>query len=263
MINKGKKASDKRFRFILAGGLFLTLAGMSAVTGTVDPKAWFVDSSKSTGFVLESLVITGHVETDRKDILKRLDMDRGTPLMAIDLIRAQSALEALPWVKAVRVERQLPDTLAVSISERKAFGLWQSNGQVHLIDPEGAVIPGQALDRFKGLVLFVGAGANKDASRLLQHLDEYPDLVNTLTTAVRVGERRWDLIFEGGVRVKFPEDIHASAFRKVMKTFSELEEEHRLLARDVTVIDLRVPGQLVMRLNPEARQMVKADYEKT
>ena len=236
---------------------------MSAVTGAVNPKTWFVGTSKHAGFVLEHLKIVGNQETSKADILARLDTDTGAPLMAVDLVRARTAIEALPWVGSVRVERQLPGTLAITVTERQPFGLWQKGGLVHLIDAKGQVIAGQKLDRFKQLVLFVGQDANHQASRLMENLRTYPDLMDELITAVRVGERRWDLIFKGGVRVKFPEDVRMSKFRRVLETFSRLETEHRLLDRDVTVIDLRVPGQLVMRLNPDARHLVNMDYTTT
>lgn len=250
-------------RLFLSVIAFLTLAGMSAVSGAMNPSEWFVSSTRSAGMVLEGVEISGHQRTSRSDILARIDTDRGAPLMSIDLQRTQENLEALPWIKTARVSRQLPNRLMVDVSEREAFALWQNDGDVQLIDRDGSMIPGQVLRAFPGRVLFVGVGANVEAERLLDTLNITPELKERLQSAVWVGERRWDLIFEGGVRVKFPENGLNDAFPKSLELFLRLQREHQLLERDVTAIDLRVPGQMVLRLNPDARHLVNTDFTTT
>ena len=70
---------------------------------------------------LEALTVEGRSMTAPEDVLAALDVQRGSPIMTIDVAEARAALEALPWVKAAQVERQLPNTVHVMIQERAAL----------------------------------------------------------------------------------------------------------------------------------------------
>jgi cell division protein FtsQ len=74
-----------------------------------------------------------------------------------------------------------------------------------------------------------------------------PDLAGRVVAAVRIGGRRWNLRLDNGIDVELPEDGTATAWAKL----AQLERTSRLLARDVQVIDLRLPDRLVLRVTPE------------
>jgi cell division protein FtsQ len=71
-----------------------------------------------------------------------------------------------------------------------------------------------------------------------------------MRAAVLVAERRWDLHLENGVTVKLPE----KNVRQALATLVKLDAEQQLLARDVVVIDLRLPDRVTVRL-PEGRSL--------
>ena len=75
-----------------------------------------------------------------------------------------------------------------------------------------------------------------------------PDLAPRVRAAVWVGDRRWNLRFDNGVDVKLPADSPQAAW----SLLARLEREQRLLARDITIIDMRLPDRLVVRLGPAA-----------
>ena len=81
---------------------------------------------------------------------------------------------------------------------------------------------------------------------LLAMLAREPDLAARVRGAVWVGERRWNLRFDNGVDAKLPADSPEVAWSQLAK----LEREQHLLAKDITVIDLRMPDRLVVRLGP-------------
>ena len=78
-----------------------------------------------------------------------------------------------------------------------------------------------------------------------------------VTTVVRVGERRWDLIFDNGIRVKLPDNSDPKyKSSTAWERFVRLEKKHRLLAREVSVIDMRIADRLIMRVTPAGRRMM-------
>jgi cell division protein FtsQ len=104
------------------------------------------------------------------------------------------------------------------------------------------VITSEHLERFPGLLQVVGEGADKAAAALIAMLDGEPDLEKRVTAAVRVGERRWNLAFEGGITVELPEENAAEAWAHL----AEIERDHALLARDVVMVDLRLADRVVV-----------------
>src|SRR6185369_16457468 len=110
---------------------------------------------------------------------------------------------------------------------------------------------------FRSLPLVVGQGAADDATVMIRALDKYPALTEDLAALSRVGDRRWDLIFYSGLRVQLPESGVAQALAQL----DESERDAQLLDRDVTVVDLRVPGLVSLKLGDLATA-AWADFQK-
>ncbi len=239
--------------------LFLTMA-YGAVTGAHQNALGklLMQTTRDAGYVLTHLKISGLKHTAESEVQARLNVDHGMPMMAIDLKTMQVDLETLPWVKRATITRKLPGDIYIDIIERKPFALWQSKGRVRLIDESGTVITGRDLSRFSHLVLLVGEGANHHASDLANLVSNEPHLAKRMRTAVRVGGRRWDLIFDNGVRLKMPEELDASyGAKSAWEKFSKLEIQYSLLEREISVIDLRVNGRMIMRVSPNGRRTMK------
>jgi cell division protein FtsQ len=200
----------------------------------------------ASGLRLENLTVEGRDHTTPEDLRAALDVGRGTPILAIDVAEARTALEALPWVKAARVERQLPDTVHVVIQEREPFALWQRGSKYYLVDRDGTpIVPVPEAD--PSLRMIVGPDAPAHASVLFAEIDKVPELGNRVRTAVRVGARRWNLYFDSfasGIAVRLPENDIGQAWQRL----AQLERDHQILERDLEFIDLRLPDRLIVRL---------------
>ena len=68
--------------------------------------------------------------------------------------------------------------------------------------------------------------------------------------AVLVSGRRWDLHLDNNVTVKLPE----KHVREALAQLVALNQSEQLLARDVVVVDLRLPDRVTVRL-PEGRSL--------
>ena len=200
------------------------------------------------GFGIDDIQITGHRETSDLAVLEQLET--GGSLITFDLAAAQERVEKLPWVASVTLRKFYPDALTVHIEERTPFALWQQDGQVRVIDDTGTEIVPLEDSRFAKLPFMVGQGANEKAAEFFVEILAEPEIVAQLRAAVFVAGRRWDLHLDNGVTVKLPEKNVREALAQLVK----LESERQLLARDVVVVDLRLPDRITVRL-PEGRSL--------
>ena len=183
------------------------------------------------------------------DELRRAAEQAGSsqaPQALVDTAEIRRRLLQFGWVKDARVLRRLPDTLVIDIVERKPAALWQSQGELALIDSEGVVLDHVPINRMPDLPLLIGPGANAQEENLSALMATVPTLKPQLTSATWVGGRRWDLNFQSGEIVSLPEGDDAA--RAALDKFARLDKQTGLLGRGIVRFDLRVPGKMIVRL---------------
>ena len=259
-----RRRREERRVFVVAG-VFLALAALSAgiwhlersgliAMAATETGARFLTQAAALHLTVQSVEVEGRNRVDSQAILDALHVGRGTPILDIDLNAARTRLEALPWVLAASVERQLPDTIHVRLVEREPLAVWQHQRRFDVIDRDGAVISGVKVDAFPSLLQVVGDGAPQATADLLDMLASEPSLRSHVTAATRVGGRRWDLQLDDGIDVALPETAPEAAWREL----ATLERKEHLLERDIKAVDLRLQDRLVLRLAPEtAKSLLK------
>lgn len=227
---------------LAGGGLWMWQSGWAAET--VAKTRWSVIAATvDLGFRVENVLVLGRHETPRDELLRAVRLSRGAPILAFDPDAAKQRIEALPWVRAATVQRRLPDTVFLQVVERRPLAIWQDRGRFALIDYDGKVIIDRELDRFAGLPLVVGDDAPAHAAQLLEMLWNQPELMARVKAAVRVGGRRWNVRLDNGIDVRLPEDNPAAAWARL----ATYERTHHVLAKDVGVLDLRLPDRLIVQ----------------
>lgn len=248
---------------VLVSGLGVGM-GWASKSGMID-RAWeatatgIEQASVRAGLRVDEVLVAGRNETLSDDLLIALDVERGMPILSIDLLEARDRVTALPWVKAARVERRLPDTIYVEITERVPLALWQREGVFTLIDQDGDPIHGRSVRRFGHLPIIVGEGAPERARAALVMLSAEPALARRVKALTWIGNRRWTVLLQEGISVELPENEPAGAWARL----ASLERERGVLKADVHTVDLRVPDQLIFRTTPEAVERVRAPGRST
>lgn len=237
------------FSAIFLGGMSLGMTGwllwQSGWTTRIYEQARWAAIARSAdlGLTVKDILVVGRRMTARGDLLNAVRLSRGAPILAFDFEAARKRIEQLPWIKTASVERMLPNTVVIRVHERKPMALWQNDGQFALIDEDGEVITRKHLERFADLFVVVGPDAPEHIGGLLEILSSQPELMHRVKAAVRVGGRRWDLMLAGGIAVRLPEEGALAAWKRLAR----YEREHDVLARDVRVLDLRLPDRLIIR----------------
>jgi cell division protein FtsQ len=201
---------------------------------------------EAAGLEVREVIVEGRQNTPRDLIRAALGVERGDPLLSFSPTEARARLETIAWVESAHVERRMPGTILVRLTERTPFAIWQHNGRFAVIDREGRVVTTETLDAFGPLPLVVGAGADKTAAALYDLLAAHGEVLRRTQALVRVGERRWNLRLHNGVDVLLPEGQEAPALNRL----AELHQRNALLDRPLVAIDMRLPDRLVLRQPP-------------
>ncbi len=216
-----------------------------------DARSGLVGASARLGFRLREVLLVGRQRVSRDAVLAASELDLGSPTLALDPESIRARLERNRWIKSARVTTRLPDTVFIEIEERRPLALWQRDGQLRMIDDEGAVIADRELHRYTHLPLVVTPSEPARAKPVLDMLAHEPDLERRVRALIEVGGRRWNIRFDNGIDVLLPETESAVAWSEL----AELDRRHALLARRISAIDLRIPGRIVVTgiEDPEAR----------
>jgi len=145
--------------------------------------------------------------------------------------------------RSVTVERRLPRTIYVHVSERKPLALWQKDGVIVLIDGNGVTLQTRHLEEFAYLPLIVGDAAPAAAPDLVAAMAGSPVLKQRVVAAVRVAKRRWNLRFDSGLEVLLPEGDVAPSWARLV----EIVNRRRLLDSSIHTLDLRFDDRAVLR----------------
>jgi cell division protein FtsQ len=111
------------------------------------------------------------------------------------------------------------------------------------------------------LPLLVGKGAERAGYDFIAILDRYPDIRNLLRASIFVAERRWNLRLTNGLDVRLPE----TGVEQALERLVALDREKKLLSRDITSVDLRLPDRVTVRLSDavaQAREEAVKDKKK-
>lgn len=215
--------------------------------------------SAAAGFEINHVEVQGAREVPRIMVYNAALGGVSNPLLGADLAAIRAELRRHPWVADASVSRQLPDTLVVRLTERKPVALWQHQHRFRLIDISGRVLATERLERFAGLPLIVGPGANLQVADWLALTGTSPRLASRIEAGVLVGARRWNIHFKSGETLALPDTPEGA--RAALTRFAGLEEQlppnRKLLGTHFERFDMRVPGQLIVG-GPQVQKALEA-----
>jgi cell division protein FtsQ len=212
------------------------------------------------GFRINNISISGEHEVSKIDVLSHLDLGPEKSLFSFNVHKARRTLKEISWIHDVTVAKSYPETLIVSIVERTPFAIWQRGEDLRVIARDGNEITGFD-DRFAGLPLVVGPGANDSAADIISLVSRYPSIASRIKAYVRVGSRRWDIVLDNAVTVMLPaQKVEASLLELI-----DLEREFSITERAISRLDLRLDDRVTVGLSEDGEtqreEFIKARLE--
>lgn len=108
-------------------------------------------------FRVNEIEITGCARYSQSEITQATGLRTGDNLFLLNKYAvAEDLLKKLPYITAVRINRELPDKLTIDVTETTAALAAVQGGTAWLISPEGKVVEQRALSEIEGLARLDG-----------------------------------------------------------------------------------------------------------
>ncbi|WP_226582918.1 cell division protein FtsQ/DivIB [Acuticoccus sediminis] len=210
-----------------------------------DPSHAIDAVGRVSGFEVRDISLSGQHETSISSIVATASLAPGATMFTVNAEDMRKRVEALPWVQRATVRKVLPGTVKLEIEEAEPFARWRTEGGVKLIARDGMVLSDSVEPRYLDLPLVAGQSANTKAEEAVALLDANPLFQIRTRAAVRVGERRWDLVLDTGATVMLPEDNPSAALDRL----ADLEMNGSITMEPV-IVDMRLADRTVVELHP-------------
>ncbi len=249
----------------LVCGIILTLKNDLVNKRIEEVKENIFDFAGRQGLQLGDIIITGRQMTTQEEILDAVKLNRGDNMLKIDVFAIKKEVEKLPWVKSANVRRSFfPNVVKIDIQEKSVKAIWQINEKFYPLDEDGEVINADFRVK-KPILLVVGEGAPENMNRLLKIIAQNDEsYLSRIKVANFISQRRWNLILDDihdGITIKLPEDNIDKVWKKLIK----LDETKGILKRKLTIIDLRLPHKIVVKIRKtsgDASKLLKNALER-
>ena len=211
----------------------------------------------AAGLAIGEIAISGQALTEEQAIFSALGVEPHTSSIGFDVEAARQRIAELPSVASVSIRKTYPSDLVVTITEKVPVARWRVDGVTFVVDAAGEQI-GQDRGVYGDLPLVIGDGAADDAMVMIRALEQFPSLSDGLLALSRIADRRWDLIYDTGLRVQLPELGVAQALRRL----EMYQADYQLLERDITVVDLRIDNLVAVRPTKTPEELAAEEEER-
>ncbi|MEJ2226756.1 MAG: FtsQ-type POTRA domain-containing protein [Alphaproteobacteria bacterium] len=211
------------------------------------------DLAVAAGLEVKTVTVDGKVNLTKAEVTAALGTRRGVSILAFDTAAARKRLKNIPWVREARVTRFLPSTLFVELEEKRPFALWRDEKHTVAIDAEGKILAEVKAEKFRGLPVVSGAWAARPARYIIARLRKFPKLYRRVASIERIAKRRWDIIFDTGMRAKLP----AVKISQALMDLDAMANSKKATLYEIAEIDFRVPTQFTVRLRDNSESARK------
>lgn len=207
-------------------------------------------ASRSIGVSVDTVEVIGleHVPAVARQIKAAAMIEPGENMFRADPHLIRSRVEETRLVTKVRVYRLWPDTVMIYASAAEPLALWNDGERWAVVDSLGRLMPKARPTDHLDLVKAVGVGGSEAVPALEKALSLAPTLRAHTDHARRVAGRRWDLVLKSGAIVKLPTD---ESLVPSLTSFAATHAKSELVARPLSVIDLRIAGHVYLTPVPQ------------
>ena len=118
----------------------------------------------SPRFAIKTIRIEGNVRRSVEQVIASAAIKTGDNIFALDAERTRNRLLQDPWIDDARVERNLPSTVTISITEREAAAVVAVDADLYLCTPQGELFKKLDMEDPAGLIVISGLTAAQVAA---------------------------------------------------------------------------------------------------
>ncbi len=150
---------------------------------------WVWHRAQSDGrFAVKNIEVSGAAHTSREALDAVTSAFVGVNLFKIDIDHVQRELRALPWVSHIEIEKKLPDTLRIRVTERTPWALVKTGSTLRYADENG--VPFAPLSPSVGdpdlpVITAPDAADRQRCAQLIRDLHQHDPLLYSRISEVR------------------------------------------------------------------------------
>lgn len=250
-VRPGRRLSLRRWgKTLLVAAIVFVAAGYGLYLARA-----FATSSR--WLTVSKISVKGNSRMSSADVRAALEGLIGANILMFDIDAWQRQLQTLPWVADVAIRRQLPDTVAVTISERTPAAVGRLDGQLFLIDLTGEIIDpyGPAYDAID-LPIVDGLAAGRSgefkvdeerarvAAHLFRALQTRPDIASRISQIDVSDPKAMGIVLKGDTTVVRVGDRQ---FIERLQSYVELAPVFRESVPNIEWVDLRYGARAIVK----------------
>ena len=211
-------------------------------------KKIFVDNiekfSQNYGYSFTKVNINKLINIKSDEIEKYFSKYYGKSIFLIPIQEISKNLYQNKWIKDFTIKNDYKNTININIVESSPIGIYFNGANSLLFDKNGEII--DLLDSnfslYSHLIKFEGDNSLLNANIFINSL---PLLFrNEIKKAIFISNRRWDIKLKNGINLKLAENNILDSFNNYDKFYKTMSNQE---LREIEVIDLRVPQQLIIK----------------
>lgn len=205
-------------------------------------------------FMIQDIEVAGADRALTVAILGIAEFDVPVSSFDIDLEALRARVTELTAVRSAEVGVEPGGVLRIAVEQREPVAVWRYADGLRLIDAEG-VMTGMIASRSDraDLPLIAGDGARDAIDEALALFAAAEPVKDRVRGLVRMGERRWDMVLDGDLRILLPAQGAVASLERVLA----LHDAQELLDRDLAVVDMRLGQRPTLRLNQPALNVLR------
>jgi len=233
--------------------LATSCASVLGTLGAIAAIGWAIDQPIKTVAVAGSFQRVSPADVERA--VKQ--SARGAGLVSVNLQAVRRAVQRLPWVDTVSVQRIWPRGLRVTIAEQVAAARWGDSG---LLNTRGELFASEARHIPLELPQLTGPDGS-EATVALRYLSMHGRLTESgmRLTALRLDARgAWEFDLDNGVTVRLGRKQVDERFETFMATAVKIIAQR---ATDIAYVDMRYSSGFAIGWRSGAARGAKSDQE--
>ncbi|MGN0526623.1 MAG: cell division protein FtsQ/DivIB [Acutalibacteraceae bacterium] len=241
-INKKKMKLKRRIKKLLTTfilGIAVICAGIVLVL--------------SLCFKINTITVKGECMYPQDTVINASGIETGTNLFRVNGEKVSDKLSAaLPYIKSVTIERELPDTIVINVKSTSAAGAISQNGNYILIDSTGKVLDADCSMLSESMAVIETAGVKqvtegekivlsdeKETEALLKLLSAIDESGLKSVTSVNVQDiNDVELIYDGRILIKVGSLTDVA--HKLQLANGAIEKENEINAYSTGILNLKI-----------------------
>lgn len=190
-------------------------------------------------FVKNITIISDSKDIDTELIKVESGIDKQTNIKYVDLHQVNNRILKIPGVKDSSTRRLSNGDIIINIQKHRVAAQWSDGLYYYPLSDDGTKIDTPSSERDTNTIVFQGTIPENitDIINSVSTISEYIDYMSM------VESRRWNIYTKNGTVIYLPENNPNIAINKI----SVLNQTHKILSRDIEVIDMRDNARILVK----------------